>query len=220
MYEEEYTVKTVIINASPRRNWNTAQLLKEAQKGAESAGAEVEYVNLYDLDFKGCRSCLACKRKDAERCRCYWKDDLSPLIDRILAADNLIIGTPIYFGEPTAEFRALYERLLCCVMSYDVEGEGTYYQGHLNTGIIYTMNAPKEYFESNMHPALQMTEGMMGMLLRGTVRSYASSDTVQVSDYSKYSMSAFSAEAKKAHHEEQFPLDLQEAFKMGEEMNQ
>lgn len=210
-------MKTVIVNASPRKNWNTAKLLKEAQKGAESVGAETEYIDLYDLDFKGCRSCLACKRKDAERCKCFWKDDLSPLIDRILAADNLIIGTPIYFGEPTAEFRALYERLLCCVMSYD--GGEQYYKSKLDTGIIYTMNAPKAYFEGNMHPALSGMEGMMGMLLNGEVRSYSACDTVQVADYSRFSMGAFSEEAKKAHHEKQFPKDLEEAFKMGAEMS-
>ena len=38
-------MKTIILNASPRKNWNTAQLLKSAAKGAESAGAEVEYIN-------------------------------------------------------------------------------------------------------------------------------------------------------------------------------
>ena len=84
-------MKTVIINASPRKNWNTAQLLREAQRGAEERGAETEYVDLYDLQFTGCRSCLACKAKGADRCKCYWKDDLSSLIDRILNADALII---------------------------------------------------------------------------------------------------------------------------------
>ena len=39
-------MKTIILNASPRKNWNTAQLLKSATKGAESAGAEVEYIAL------------------------------------------------------------------------------------------------------------------------------------------------------------------------------
>ena len=213
-------MKTIIINASPRKNWNTAQLLKEAQKGAESVGAEAEFVNLYDLNFKGCRSCLACKRKDAERNKCYWKDDLSPLIDRILKADNLIIGTPIYFGQPTAEFRALYERLLCCTMSYDIDGEGTYFDGKLDVGIIYSMNAPKQYYETGMRPALQVMESMFTMILKSNVRTYAANDTVQVSDYSKYSMGAFSADAKKVQHDNQFPIDLQEAFKMGVEMNQ
>ena len=44
-------MKTIVINASPRRKWNTAQLMKEAAKGAESVGAEVEYIDLYKLDL-------------------------------------------------------------------------------------------------------------------------------------------------------------------------
>ena len=42
-------MKTIILNGSPRKNWNTAMMLKEAQKGAESVGAETEYVDLFDL---------------------------------------------------------------------------------------------------------------------------------------------------------------------------
>lgn len=69
-------MKTILLNGSPRKNWNTALMLKAAQKGAESVGAETEYIDLFDLSYTGCRSCLACKRKDAERCKCFWKDDL------------------------------------------------------------------------------------------------------------------------------------------------
>ena len=112
-------MKTIVINASPRKKWNTAEIMQAAQKGAESAGAETEYVNLYDLAFKGCRSCLVCKMQDKTKGKCYWKDDLSPLIEKILNADALLIGTPIYFGEPTSEFRALVERLVFCILSYD-----------------------------------------------------------------------------------------------------
>ena len=65
-------MKTIIINASPRKNWNTAQLLKETQKGVQSLEVQTEYIDLYDLNFTGCRSCLACKRKDVQRCKCYW----------------------------------------------------------------------------------------------------------------------------------------------------
>ena len=210
-------MKTIIINASPRKNWNTAQMLKEAQRGAESVGAETEYIDLYDLTFTGCRSCLACKRKDAERCRCYWNDDLAPVISRVLDADALIIGSPIYFGEPTAGYRAFLERLLFCVLSYDV-GE-PYFKGKVNTGIIYTMNAPKEYYENGMSQNYKGTEGMIARMLNGEVRTYAACDTVQVSDYSKYAMGRFSEENKKAHREEQFPLDLEAAFRMGAELS-
>ena len=41
-------MKAIILNGSPRKNWNTAMMLREAQKGAESAGADTEYIDLYD----------------------------------------------------------------------------------------------------------------------------------------------------------------------------
>ena len=206
-------MKTVIVNASPRKNWNTAQLLKEAQKGAESVGAEIEYIDLFDYTFTGCRSCLACKRKDAERNKCYWKDDLSPLIGRILAADAVIIGSPIYFGQPTASFRALWERLAFPVLSYD-GGEISYYDGKLNVGFIWTMNANGDYFENGIKPSLAVTESTAQMFFHGKVQSYASFDTLQVKDYTKFAMGAFDAEAKQKRHEEQFPLDLKACFEM------
>ena len=138
-------MKTIIINASPRKKWNTAEIMQSAQKGAESVGAETKYVNLYDLSFKGCRSCLVCKLKDKTKGKCYWRDDLSPLIEEILDSNALLIGSPIYFGEPTSEFRALVERLIFCIMSY---GDGSsYFTGKVNVGIFYTMNAPLQYYE-------------------------------------------------------------------------
>lgn len=56
-------MRTIVLNASPQKNWNIAQLLKSAMAGAVSTGAEVEYINLYDLNFTGCRSCMLCKEK-------------------------------------------------------------------------------------------------------------------------------------------------------------
>ena len=89
--------KTIVINASPRRKWNTAQIMKEAAKGAESAGAEVEYIDLYKLDLHGCMSCLICKRENNERCKCYWKDDLSPLIEKILEQMHYLLDLQFIF---------------------------------------------------------------------------------------------------------------------------
>ena len=208
-------MKTIIINASPRKGWNTAQLLKEAQKGAESAGAEVEYIDLFDLTFTGCRSCLICKLKGGKHPGCAWKDELSPLIDRILAADSLIIGTPIYWGEPTAQFRALMERLVFCTMPYEA---GTYFDGRVDVGFIYTANAGTGYFEQNLRPYLTNVEALFKMGLHGETRSYAACDTLQVNDYSKYDMGLFNEEAKRAHREAQFPKDLEAAYAMGAEL--
>ena len=211
-------MKTIIINASPRKNWNTAQLLKEAQKGAESVGAETEYIDIFDYTFTGCRSCLACKRKGMERNKCYWEDDLAPIIERILAADAVIIGSPIYFGQPTASFRALWERLAFPVLSYD-GGEISYYDSKLNVGFIWTMNATGDYYETGIKPSLAVTESTAPMFFHGKTASYASLDTLQVKDYSKFSMGAFDENAKKERHDTQFPIDLKECLKLGAELS-
>ena len=155
-------MKTIVVNASPRKKWNTAEIMQSAQKGAESVGAETEYFNLYDLVFTGCRSCLACKLKEKTKGICYWRDDLKPLIEKILDADCLLIGSPIYFGQPTSEFRALVERLIFCVMSYD-DGS-SYFTGKVNVGIFYTMNAPLEFYEQSMKESLSSTEFLFSFL--------------------------------------------------------
>ena len=205
-------MKTILLNGSPRKNWNTAMMLKEAQKGAASAGAETEYIDLFDLSYTGCRSCLACKRKGAERCRCFWKDDLSPVIDRIFAAGALIVGSPIYLGDITSQLRGLIERLHFCALSYD--DYSNYFTGKVNVGIILTMNAPENYYrQAYQKKADEIAQSFRA--LNGTVEVYACCDTLQTADYSRFSMAGFSEEHKKAVREKQFPLDLKEAFRMG-----
>ena len=205
-------MKTIILNGSPRKNWNTALMLKEAKKGAESVGAETEYIDLYDLTYTGCRSCLACKRKGGERCKCFWKDDLSPVIDRIFAADALIIGSPIYLGDITSQVHGLIERLHFCALSYD--DYSNYFTGRVDVGIILTMNAPRQYFDSRYQTkADEVAQSFKG--LNGEIEVYACCDTLQVNDYSKFNMAGFDEAHKKEMREKQFPLDLENAFNMG-----
>ncbi len=208
-------MKTIILNGSPRKNWNTAMLLKEAEKGAREAGSETEYIDLYDLQFTGCRSCMACKRKDGERCKCFWKDDLSPVIDRIFQADSLIIGSPIYLGDITSQVHALIERLHFCALSYD--DYSNYFKGKVNVGIILTMNAPRAYFEQSYLGKAKEVEQIF-RALNGNVEVYAACDTLQVNDYSKFNMAGFSEEHKKEMREKQFTVDLEEAFRLGERL--
>ncbi len=58
MHKEVFTLKIIAVNGSPRKNWNTHTLLSKSLEGAESAGSQTEIVNLYDLDYKGCISCM------------------------------------------------------------------------------------------------------------------------------------------------------------------
>ena len=187
-------------------------MLKEAQKGAESVGAETEYIDLYDLSFTGCRSCLACKLKDKERCKCFWKDDLSPVIDRIFSADALIVGSPIYLGDVTSQIHALMERLHFCALSYD--DYSNYFTGKVDVGIILTMNAPKAFYSVGYRKKAKEVSEIF-KALNGDVEVYACCDTLQVSDYSRFNMASFNEEHKKAMREKQFPNDLKKAFEMG-----
>ncbi|MCQ2445002.1 MAG: flavodoxin family protein, partial [Mailhella sp.] len=118
-------MKAVFVNGSPRKEWNTHQVLLSAAKGAESAGAETEIVHLADYSLKGCMSCFACKLKGAVTGGvCAWRDDLRPVMERVMEADVLVVGSPVYFGTLTAQTHAFLERLLFPVLNYMPEVDG------------------------------------------------------------------------------------------------
>ena len=107
------------INGSPRKRGNTAILLQEALRGAEASGMAAECVHLYDLSFKGCVSCFACKRKGGKSYgACACRDELTPLLEKVQRADALVLASPIYFMHLTACMRAFLERLLYPYLSY------------------------------------------------------------------------------------------------------
>ena len=146
--------KVMIINGSPRKNFNTAKMLKEAARGAEDAGAEVEYVNLYDISYKGCISCLICKRKGVEQQGlCFYKDDLRPLLEKCLNADAVIIGSPVYHSYPSGMMRSFLERFMFPAHTYMIDKENGGLKRVLNrtlpTALIFTMNANEEQFKQH-----------------------------------------------------------------------
>ena len=83
--------RIIVVNAGPRKGWNTDTLIKEAAKGAEEAGATVEYFDLFKLEkYTGCISCLGCK-KEKNKGHCICRDGLTQVLDAIRDADGLII---------------------------------------------------------------------------------------------------------------------------------
>ena len=206
-------MKTVILNAGPRKNWNTAQVLKEVQKGAESVGSDTEYFNLYDLRFTGCRSCLGCKRAGIEQpCRCYIKDELSPVLEKIYAADHLIIGSPIYYGEPTGVLRQALERICFPAMSYNTYT--SLLDGKVDVDVFLAMNVNTDFYEQNYAEKMHDYFAPFGFL-NGKTTIHPVCDTLQAKDYSRYELKCFDEEHKIAHREEQFPKDLEMAFRIG-----
>ncbi|MBQ2994503.1 MAG: flavodoxin family protein [Peptococcaceae bacterium] len=192
-------MKAIAINGSPRKGWNTDLILQEALKGAADAGAEVEMIHLYDLNFTGCRSCFACKRKGAEPAKCFWKDDITPVLDKILSADAVFFGVPIYFGEITSQMHALLERLNFILMTYDDYSKKLFH-GKVNCGCFYTMNATEEIFSKMYANRMQESFRVLNKL-NGEIIEYACCDTWQFTDYSKFQTAGLDEERKRKSRE-------------------
>ncbi len=209
--------KIIAINASPRTSWNTGTLIREAAKGAESEGAEVKVYDLYQSEkFTGCISCFGCKLPENQGV-CVCKDGLTPILDDIRSADGLIIGTPNYLGDVSAGFRALYERLIFQSLTYKTEPR-SYNERRIPVLFIMTSNAAEEFYAQIGYDKMLANYQNMLCNMVGPTKVMISSDTLQVSDYSKYNWTMFDPEAKKQRHETVFPTDKEKAFSLGAEM--
>lgn len=94
------------VYGSPRRKGNTAALLRQAVAGAREAGADVDEIVLRDSKISPCLEIYGCKNGG----ECAIKDDFQDIRDRILAADGLIIATPIFFYTVSAHVKILMDR--------------------------------------------------------------------------------------------------------------
>ena len=209
--------KIIAINASPRTSWNTGTLIREAAKGAESEGAEVKVYDLYQSEkFTGCISCFGCKLPEHQGV-CVCKDGLTPILDDIRSADGLIIGTPNYLGDVSAGFRALYERLIFQSLTYKTEPR-SYNERRIPVLFIMTSNAAEEFYAQIGYDKMLANYQNMLCNMVGPTKVMICSDTLQVSDYSKYNWTMFDPDAKKQRHETVFPTDKEKAFSLGAEM--
>ncbi|MGD0919875.1 MAG: flavodoxin family protein [Thermodesulfobacteriota bacterium] len=208
-------MKAIGINGSPRKKWNTAILLEEALKGAGSQEAKTELFHLYDLNYKGCISCFACKKKPGKSYgKCAVKDGLTPLLKKVNGADVIILGSPIYFGSVTGEMRSFLERLFYPLMTY-TDPPGSLLSRKVQTAFIYTLGATRKMArERGFDKQIVANETLMKMIL-GASETLCSYDTYQFEDYSKVYAPRFDPEKKAKVRAEVFPIDCEKAFEMG-----
>lgn len=102
-------MKVVAFNGSARRNGNTAILIREVFSELDAEGIETEMIQLAGKTIRGCTACRKCfENKDK---RCAIDDDFAnECIGKMLEADGIILGSPTYFADVTAEMKALIER--------------------------------------------------------------------------------------------------------------
>jgi multimeric flavodoxin WrbA len=85
----------LILNGSPRPKGNTVVLINWARKALQDANWRIEQADLYAINFRGCAHCDTCK-KSATSPACVLTDDFSPVLEQIIAADLIIIASPVY----------------------------------------------------------------------------------------------------------------------------
>ena len=208
-------MKAIAINGSPRKRWNTATLLRKALAGAKAKGAMTEFVHLYDLSFKGCISCFACKKISGKSYgRCAVRDELTPLLTKAAEADVLILGSPLYFHTETGEMRSFMERLLFPYLTY-TPGYASIFPGKVLAGLVYTMNVAEEKMPTfYQDKTVEASRGVMTRVF-GNCEVLLSTDTFQFTDYSKYVSTAFDPVAKARRRQEVFPQDCAKAYELG-----
>jgi len=102
-------MKAVAINGSPRKGGNTEHLLKTALEPLAQAGWETELVQVGGKNIHGCRACGKCFELRNKRC-VFDKDILNGVLEKMLAADAILLGSPTYFTDVSSEMKALIDR--------------------------------------------------------------------------------------------------------------
>ena len=97
----------LILEGSPRRNGNSAILSEEFARGAREAGCSVEKVQVCGKKIAGCLGCNACYRNGGA---CVQKDDMAEVREKMLAADVIVLASPIYFYSMPSQMKAVIDR--------------------------------------------------------------------------------------------------------------
>ena len=85
----------LILSASPRKEGNSDILCRQFEKGAKEAGHKTEMIRLYDKNIGFCRACYFCFNTG----KCVLKDDMTDILDKMQAADVIVVATPTYFSD-------------------------------------------------------------------------------------------------------------------------
>jgi len=208
-------MNVIAINGSPRKHWNTWTLLEKALEGAASRGATTQMVHLYDLNFKGCKSCFTCKLKDGESYgKCIINDDLTPVLANVANADGLLIGSPIYLGAGSGDTRSFLSRLLFPYWVYS-DPLASLYQGKLRVGLIFTLGAFEELaLQRGYDKHMTLTQTMVSVIF-GKTELLISYDTLQFENQDLYVAPRFDPVQKQTRRREVFPEECKQAFSMG-----
>ena len=102
-------MKVVGINGSPRKDGNTAILIQTVFDELNRQGIETELISLADKNIRGCIACKGCMKSKNQQC-VIRNDDFNACLEKMIAADGIILGSPVYSAGVTSQIKALIDR--------------------------------------------------------------------------------------------------------------
>ena len=99
-------MKVLGIVCSPRKRGNTEILIRKALAGAKESGAEVELLRICDMNIAACDGCQTCHQSG----ECRIKDDMQKVYEKMLTADGIVLGSPVYFWSVSSQAKKLMDR--------------------------------------------------------------------------------------------------------------
>ena len=152
-------IKIIGLCGSPRPNGNTAKLIRKVLEGAQSMGAETEFISLGNKKILFCTACYKCLKEGT----CILKDDLNEVREKMIKSDGLVIGSPTYNREITGQLKTFYDRLWYDIHNQTFVGK---YAVCINTHIFTSGCSQKTLRDLTMALGYYIVEMIDAKLLR------------------------------------------------------
>lgn len=138
-------IKVIAFNGSPRKNGNTSILISAVFEVLQGQGIETELIQVGNKSVHGCTACGKCREiKDR---KCHIKNDLlNECIVKMVEADGVILGSPVYFADITSEMKALID-----VAGYVTRGNGQLLARKVGAGIVAVRRAGELHALNSMN---------------------------------------------------------------------
>lgn len=172
----------VLVIVAAKKNGQTDKLAGQFIKGAASSGHTVETVNLLALkNVHGCVDCQTCKRNGGT---CVWKDDIAPLMEKVVAADVLVFASPVYFFSISSQLKLFMDRTYAVMEQ--IKNKKFYF--------IATAAGPSADYQEDFKKVVEPVQGWLdcfeGMeFIR--IMSFYDTGTIDVSESDVYKESEF-----------------------------
>ena len=144
-------MNVVAINGSPRKDGNTAILIRKVFAELEREGIDTELIQLGGQTVPGCKACYACFKNRDGKC-VQMEDPVNHIIARMAKADGIIIGSPVYVSDVTAEVKALIDRATLVSLASDflfARKVGAGVAAVRRAGAIHTLETINQFFLIN-----------------------------------------------------------------------